>query len=59
MAFVNCTADPDQLNCTLKGVGDGLGTLFDEISVPLVTLLLLIGIAGAVVAIITGVIKIW
>lgn len=48
-----------EINTTLKEVGDGLGSLFDNISVPLVTLLLLIGIAGAIVAIVTGVIKVF
>ena len=39
------------INETLTAVGDGLGSLFDGIGQPLGTLLIIIGIAGGVIAI--------
>jgi len=48
--MVNCTATPDNIQCTLDGVGDGLGSLFDGLANPLGNFLIIIGIAGGVVA---------
>jgi hypothetical protein len=47
---VNCTADPNNIHCTLSGVGDGLGSLFEGLGDPLGNFLIIIGIAGGVVA---------
>lgn len=44
-----------ELNDTLTDVGDGLGALFDGIAIPLGTLIMLIGIAGAVVGLLMGI----
>jgi len=46
----NCTATPDALACTLDGVGEGLGNMFTEMGDPLGNFLIIIGIAGGVVA---------
>jgi len=43
------------LNDTLKDVGDGLGTLFDGIALPLGTLIIILAIAGAVGAILAAI----
>ena len=43
------------INDTLVDVGDGLGSLFSGIATPLGTLLIVVGIAGAVVAILYAV----
>jgi len=48
--MVNCTADPSNIDCTLQDVGGGLGSLFDSIGNPLGNFLIIIGIAGGVVA---------
>ena len=45
------------INDTLVDVGDGLGSLFDGIAVPLGTLLIVVSIAGAVGAILYGIAK--
>jgi len=46
------------INDTLVDVGDGLGSLFDGIAIPLGTLLIVVSIAGAVGAILYGVAKV-
>ena len=46
----NCTATPDAMACTLGDVGSGLGDLFDGMGEPLGNFLIIIGIAGGVVA---------
>ena len=48
--MVNCTASPNNIECTLTDVGDGLGNLFDGLGNPLGNFLIIIGIAGGVVA---------
>lgn len=44
-----------ELNNTLNEVGDGLGSLFDAIDVPLGTLIIILSIAAAVGAILSAV----
>ena len=57
VAGYNCTADPSNMKCTFDDVGEGLEDLFTGIGVPLGTLLIIVGIAGAVVAIMYGIAK--
>lgn len=45
------------INSTLYSVGTGLGDLFDGIAVPLGTLIILIGIAGAIIGLLYGIPK--
>jgi len=52
---VNCSATPDNVACVLDDVGNGLGDLFSEIAVPLGTLIIVLGVAGAIGAILYGV----
>jgi len=46
-----------EINTTLSDVGEGLGNLFGEIDTPLGTLLIVVGVAGGVVAIMYGIAK--
>ena len=46
------------IDAVLTDVGDGLGSLFDGIAIPLGTLLIVVGIAGAVVAMLYAVAKV-
>jgi hypothetical protein len=45
---VNCTADPNNIECTLSDVGDGLGNMFDALGNPLGNFLIIIGIAAGI-----------
>ena len=42
----------------LTDVGDGLGALFDAIAIPLGTLLIVVGVAGGVVAMLYGITRV-
>lgn len=44
-----------ELNDTLQDVGAGLGAFFDAIDLPLATLIILLGIAGGIGAIIMAI----
>ena len=46
------------INTTLTDVGGGLGALFDGIAIPLGTLLIVVGIAGAVVGMLYAIAKV-
>ena len=46
-----------EINDTLTDVGNGLGNLFNAIDTPIGTLLIVIGVAGGVVAILYGIAK--
>ena len=54
MAY-NCTATPNNIYCTLNNVGDGLGSLFEGLGSPLGNFLIIVGIAGGIVALVMAI----
>ena len=54
---VNCTATPGNVACVLDDTGGGLGGLFDGIAIPIMTMVILLGVATGVGAILYGVAK--